>query len=59
MPIYFPYLDWVPDSEPGVKNWIFQLFTFTIQIDRELVEIDPEAVILKNPTSDLFITREN
>ena len=50
---------WVLDSEAGVKNRIFQFFIFTIKIGRDLVEIDPEAVILKNLTSDLALTREN
>ena len=43
------YLHWVLDSEPGVKHIVFQLFNFKIKFERrDLVEIDPEAPILKN-----------
>ena len=47
-----PLQVWVIVSEPGVKNLIFQLFTFTIKIERDLVEIDPDTIILKNLASE-------
>ena len=42
----------------GVKNQLSQLFTFTIQIDGDRVEIDPEVIILKNPSSEIASQQE-